>query len=202
MSDDNNPLGRVEKAREEEYIRRHEQQLIEKLRKKLKYESETAALKAATGVDDEELLHHLAELGIDRDTVPVLHLVPLIEVAWADGEIQADELDLLRSAANEAGLKGPAATLFESMLQTPPSRELCDSALRYINAMVKALPQDQANKATDNLVDLVYRVADAAGGVFGLWGRVEDSEKAALRHIASVLSDANPDAAKRLLDKL
>ena len=41
-------------------------------------------------------------------------------MAWADGEIQADELDLLRAAAAEAGIvDGPASELFEKLLLDP-----------------------------------------------------------------------------------
>lgn len=201
--DKNDPLDPIEVAREEEYIRRHEQELIEKLRRNLKNEATAEGIKAATGITDAELLTHLAELGIDRDNIRSLHLVPLVQVAWADGEIAADELDLLLAAAAEAGVvDGPARALFDAMLQKPPSKALYDNAMRYINALVKALPEAEAAKATENLAELAYRVADANGGIFGLFGRVEDSEKVVLRDIATRLAESRPAAAKKLLDRL
>ena len=42
-------------------------------------------------------------------------------------------------------------------------------------------------------------MADACGGVFGLWGRVEDDEKAALKRIVDSFNQQKPGAADGLL---
>lgn len=203
MSDKNNPLDPLERAAEESYFHRQDQRLIAEMRDKLARERNAESIRAATGLADEALVQRLAELGVDRDTVPVLHLVPLLQVAWADGEIQGGEKDLLLEAAEATGVtEGPARARFEEMLETRPSQAWFDAALDFIRHMVAALPQGEAEKARGNLVDLAWRVADASGGVFGLWGRVEDDEKNALRAIAQKLAADKGDAASKLLDKL
>ncbi len=196
------PLDAVAKAHEEEYFRRRNAELIEALRRRIKIEAEARELSEATGVHDEVILRHVAELGINHHQVPVLHLVPLIEVAWADGVIHPDERELLEHVAAQAGLVGPALELFEQLLTTRPTQGYFDAALEFVRAMLVAHDDDVSLEAVENLTELAYRVADAAGGVWNLWNRVEEKEKEVLRHIAERLADKRPDAANGLLSKL
>lgn len=203
MSDSKNPLEPLERAHEESYFHRQDQKLIEQLREKMTRQQNAEAIRAETGLTDDALLAKLAELGVEKQTIPVLHLMPLIQVAWADGEIQAGERELLMEAAEATGVtSGPAREALESMLEKRPSDEYFDAALGFIHHMVAALPGGEGEKAKANLVDLAWRVADASGGVFGLWGRVEDSEKQVLKAIAEKLTDGHGDAADKLLGKL
>lgn len=202
MSKPNNPLDPLERAHEESYFHRQDQKLIEQLREKMARQENAEAIKAETGLADDALIAKLAELGVKKDTIPVLHLVPLLQVAWADGEIQAGERELLIEAAEATGVTGEARAALEGMLEKRPSDEYFDAALSFIHHMVAALPAGEGEKAKANLVDLAWRVADASGGVFGLWGRVEESEKKALREIARKLTDEKGDAADKLLGKL
>lgn len=203
MSKPKNPLEPLERANEESYFHRQDQQLIDQLRDKMARERNAEEIKAETGLTDEALIAKLAELGVSKATIPVLHLVPLLQVAWADGEIQAGERELLLEAAEATGVtEGAAREAFEGMLQKRPSKAYFDAALGFIRHMVAALPGAEGEKAKANLVDLAWRVADASGGVFGLWGRVDKDEKAALRAIAEKLTDGKGDAAEKLLGKL
>lgn len=203
MSNDSNPIEKIGQANEESYHRNQDNVLIAELRKKMENQARAEALKTETSVADDGVLARLAELGITPETVPVLHLVPLFDVAWADGEIQDGERVLLNEAADAYGItEGPARELFESMLSAPPSSQLVAASTAFISSLLHVLPEDEAAVAKGNLVDLSIRVADACGGVFGLWGRIEDSERAALNRVAERLSEGHPDAAKALLDRL
>ena len=86
MSKGDKPLGRLEGAKEESYFRRNDADLIDALRAKLANETAAEAIKAETQIQDDDLLLRLAELGITKDTIQMLHLIPLLDVAWADGE--------------------------------------------------------------------------------------------------------------------
>ncbi len=202
MSKPNNPLEPLERAQEESYFHRQDQKLIEQLREKMARQESAEAIKAETGLTDDALIAKLAGLGVKKETIPVLHLVPLLQVAWADGEIQAGERELLLEAAETTGVTGEARAALEGMLEKRPSNEYFDAALSFIHHMVAALPAGEGEKAKANLVDLAWRVADASGGVFGLWGRVDADEKAALREIARKLTNEKGDAADKLLGKL
>lgn len=196
------PLDALERAQEETYFHKKDQALVEAMRQKLERERNAEAIRTETGVADEALITRLVELGVDRESIPVLHLAPLLQVAWADGEIQGAERDLLLEAATATGLTGPGLARLEQMLTTRPEQAWFDAALDFIRNMLAALPDGQADAARGNLEDLAWRVADASGGVFGLWGRVEDAEKNALRNIATRLTAGHSDAASKLLKKL
>ena len=203
MSNDSNPIEKIGQANEESYHRTQDNILIAELRKKMENQARADALKTETSIEDDGLLNRLAELGITPDTLPVLHLVPLFDVAWADGEIQDGERVLLNEAAQAHGITdGPARTLFDAMLEKPPETKLIAAATAFISSILHILPEDEAAAAKGNLVDLSVRVADACGGVFGLWGRIEDSERAALNRVAERLAEGHPDAAKALLERL
>lgn len=203
MSKTNNPLEPLERAQEESYFHRQDQKLIDQMREKLARERSAEDIRAETGLTDDALVEQLAALGVKKATIPVLHLVPLLQVAWADGEIQDGERELLLEAAEATGVtEGEAREAFEGMLVKRPPQAYFDAAISFIRHMVAALPGGESAKAKANLVDLAYQIADASGGVFGLWGRVGDEEKVALRSIAEKLTEDKGDAAAKLLGKL
>jgi tellurite resistance protein len=203
MSDDKNPLQPLEKAHEESWFMRRNAQLIEQMRDRMQAEEAAALLKQNTGVDDDEIALALARLGVTADTAPALHLVPLVQVAWADGEIHGDERDLLLEAADATGVtEGPAREFFESLLEKRPADAFFDTALDFIGAMLQALPESEADKARNNLTDFAHRVAKASGGLFGLFWTVDDEERDALAHIAEKLEKGRPKATEKLLDKV
>lgn len=180
-------------AHEEEYFQRHNQELVEKLRARAANEAAAANIKAATGVQDDALVEHLARLGVTRDTVAVLHLMPLLEVAWADGEIQDEERALLHGAADEAKLEGKALEAFEAMIQKRPKQIYFDVALEFIRTVLAAMPEAEANAARENIKSLTETIAQSTGGWFGIFGNVSDEEESALAHITGRLN-AKADA--------
>ena len=54
---------------------------------------------------DDAVLDKLVELGLKPNTIAALSLVPLIEVAWADGEIQDNERTAILQGAHGKGLE-------------------------------------------------------------------------------------------------
>lgn len=203
MSDAKAPLDRVRRAHEEEFFQKQNQALINAMKQKLAAEEAARSLAESTGITDAALLERLAAFGFDAETAAVLHLVPMVQVAWADGEIQADEKELLLEAADAHGVtSGPARAKFESLLAQAPPAALLDTAIDFIKALLAALPDAEANQACADMTALSYKVAQASGGIFGLFKKVDDDEKAVLRRIAERLAADHPDAAKGLLRKL
>jgi hypothetical protein len=176
-----NPLEDLRAAHEGEYFSKRDRELIEKLRSKLAVER--AALDIGqSGLGDPELAESLAGLGISRTTIPVLHLVPIIMVGWASGEIESAERELLELAARQAGIDDGSAAweAFQGMLTAAPDPKLYHAALAYIVAV-------EPPGGRDSLVDTARAVADATGGLFGLLGNIEQAERDALSEIATKL---------------
>jgi hypothetical protein len=150
-----------------------------------------AAAMTATGLEDEMLVNALIEHGIRMETLPILHLVPLFQVAWSDGEIQSEERDLLVAAAEEANIDpGTAAyDMFHKMLKGPPPTEIYEAALTYVHLILSSMSDEEADSKREDLQALAVTVAHASGKLLGLFGGVQEEERLVLKTIASRLQD-------------
>jgi hypothetical protein len=75
-------LGDRRKALEEEFFRKQNEKLRERLHAQMERKDHRESLALAIGIRDAAVLDHLVALGLDGQTVAALGLVPLIEVAW------------------------------------------------------------------------------------------------------------------------
>src|SRR5215510_862729 len=78
-----------ERSLEDEYFFKKEQELVAKLRAKQSADEGKEKLAQAVGVRDDAILADLLSLGFDDHSVALLHLVPLLQVGWADGRLTA-----------------------------------------------------------------------------------------------------------------
>src|ERR1017187_7641658 len=94
---------------------------------------------------DQSILRNLQDLGYTRDTVMLLPLVPLVQVAWADGELTWREGERIRELAHVRGLgEGtPAFDLLETWLNHRPSDEFFLKTLCVIRNLLSALHLDE-----------------------------------------------------------
>lgn len=187
---------------ENAYFHARDDKLIAKMRARLTVEKREAELKAQTHLEDDELLAELARLGIDKSSLPFLHLVPVLEVAWADGEVQDEERVLLMGAAREANVTGEALVAFEAMLDTAPSRAYIEAALHFTHSMLAALPESVREARSSSLVSLAETIAHANGGLFEMFFKVDTAERDALDHLCAHLTSARPHAAQKIIDRL
>ncbi len=186
----------------ESFFHRHNQKLLSQFREKLQREANADGIKEATGVEEQLLLSQLAELGVTRETIEVIHMVPLVQVAWADGEIQKEEAELLHKAAPQCGVKSESALLaFEALLKERPSELYFKTAQAFIRHLFMALPEEEAQIATQDLYSLAMQVAKASGGIFGFFS-VDEQERAALKEIIEEISGVGGVAAEQLLKSL
>jgi hypothetical protein len=176
------------RALEEDYFRRKEQELIAKMREKAAAEAARQALGERTGVADPQLLADLQELGYTADTITLLHLVPLVQMAWAEGHVSMRERDLIIEAARARGIESgsPADQQLASWLATRPSEDLFTTTLRAIGAMLQSRPDAEREASQKDLVSYLTSIASASGGVLG-WGAVSDEERAVLARITAEL---------------
>lgn len=176
------------RAIEEAYFRQKDQELIDKLRKRAEAEVAQQALGAITGVSDPEVLHELQALGFTPDTVQLLPLMPVLQVAWAEGGVTPVERLLIEKIATARGIVagGPADAQLMDWLANKPSDDVFHGAARLIRALLDSGSGVVADLDVDDLVGYCEKVAAASGGVFGL-GRVSLEERQLLASIASDL---------------
>jgi hypothetical protein len=185
---DKDAFAERERLLEEDYFRRKEKELIEKMRSHARADAERRRLGDQAGVADEEVLRDLQDLGYTPETVSLLHLVPLIQMAWAEGNVSMRERDLIVRAARARGIEVDSAAdqQLHRWLANRPSQELFERTLRAIRAILAARsPQERAESERD-LLSLCTAIASASGGIVG-FGAVSNDERQILKHITDEL---------------
>lgn len=182
------------RALEEEYFRKKDQELIERMRKAARDEESRHEMGKKTGLNDPALLEELQALGFTPDTVSLLPLVPVVQVAWAEGGVSPAERALLLRLARARGIdEGSAADRqLSEWLASPPAPEVVANATRLIRAMLATPTSEPSSLTADDLVRFCETIASASGGVFGIINRVSAEERALLAKIATDLRQKTP----------
>jgi hypothetical protein len=176
------------RALEEDYFRKKDRELIEKMRAVAAAQQVRADLGRKTGLDDPELLAELQNLGFTPDTVGLLPLVPVIQIAWAEGGITKAERELIVRLARSRGIE-PGSAADEQLtawMTNRPADATFASAGRLIRAMLESGSERAVDLDEDDLVKYCEEIASASGGILGI-GRISAEERALLSSIAADL---------------
>ena len=178
-------LSNRRKRLEETFFHKQNAKLQEQLRVQALESADMNALSAASGINDEAVLQRLFALGIRCDTLAALCLIPLIEIAWADHDLNRKERDAILSGAEQAGLKKntPSHELLESWLEEKPGPDLLLTWKEYVGELSAALSGDEKNSLKHDLLARARNVSDAAGGFLGFGNRVSEAEDAMLTEL-------------------
>ena len=173
---------------EDDYFRKKDQELIEKMRQATSAEQNRQQLAKMSGLKDPALLQELNDLGFTPETVSLLPLVPLLQMAWAEGGITGAERGLLVRLARSRGIaEGTEADRQLSVwMITQPDEAVFVRATRLIRAMLDSRSPETSDLSAEELVEYCERIAAASGGIFGI-GRVSADEKKLLSSIAEDL---------------
>ena len=138
------------------------------------------------GVTDDEILNALHDLGYTRETVTLLHLVPLLQVAWVDGSVSAAERAGIIEAARLRGVDEttPAYRQLLSWLDRRPPEGFFEDTLRLIGHLLHAQPPEEQARIGLDLLSYANAIARASGGILGLGSKVSDDEQAVIDRIA------------------
>jgi hypothetical protein len=174
-------LRKASKALEESFFAKENDKVLKTLREEARRAERRQALKDAMNLDNDEVIDALVELDVLPETVSALSVVPLVEVAWADGEVHEKERAAVLKAAEERGITAGTANhdLLESWLKVKPERELMDVWKAYAHALHENLDPDICDALQDRMVSRARAVAEAAGGFLGI-GAVSEAEQAIL----------------------
>ena len=173
---------------EEEYFRKQDQELIEKMRKAAAADEAQRALGARSGITDPALLREIEQLGFTPDTVGLLPLMPILQVAWAEGGVSPEERKLILDVARTRGIAegSPADRQLAEWMTQKPAQEVFSRATRLIGAMLSAHSAEAGALTADDLVKYAESIAAASGGIFGL-NKISKEERAAIAQIQSAL---------------
>ena len=167
---------------EDEFFRREDQRLVARLKELKETEMTREALGKASGITDPAAVDRLMKLGIQPETVAALAVVPLVEVAWADGSLDAKER---RTVVESAGIaKGSAAeSLLDAWLERRPDPKLFTAWAEMVKGMCAQLGREDAERLRTGLLARARAVASASGGIFGVGSKVSKAEAETLARL-------------------
>ncbi len=170
------------RALEEQFFNEQNEKLREQLRREQEQHEALEALASASAITDAELLGKLAELGIRAETLAALTLVPLVEVAWADGVMEETEQDAILRGAVSSGIAADSASyaLLEIWTRDRPAPEMMDAWRDYIRALCTDLSRRERKHLEHEVIGRARSVAEAAGGFLGLGSKISRLEEGVL----------------------
>ncbi len=175
------------KALEDEFFHRVDERLGAELRARMNRDDAIERLKSTTGFKDTSILEHLIDAGFTPSSIAALALVPLVFVAWADGNVTAAERQSILSAALHRGVNSePAAiSMLEKWLHDRPAKSLWSLWKEYANAVGQSLSPTLSTLLHQEIMRQATIVANASSGRFGC-GKISANEQSVLDQIAEL----------------
>ena len=166
---------------------RRRAELRRELERKAAEEQKKREIAGSLGTDDESVIERIRALGLDSDVVPILHLLPLVLIAWADGSVSIAERKAILAAVEAHGVEphSKAAVFIASLLESRPS----DTLLNEVLAILKDVLAARGLHPT-SLLEACQEVAEASGGLLGLGNKVSGEEREVILKIARALGPA------------
>jgi hypothetical protein len=152
-----------------------------------------------------DLQQALRQLGIDRHTVRAVVLLPLVQVAWADGRVQASERGLILEIATRYGLDEPEREVLTAWLSRQPTEHSFALARRVLLSLwMRDRQRGEAPASLEGVLRMCHCVARVAGGLFGLAFTVDRREQQLLVELSESLQlgpELSPAAQTALADE-
>ena len=183
--DDPKFLHKRGKALENEFFRRQDESQRLRLREKEELGERRAALKQIAVVTDDATIDRILDLGITAETWAAVSLVPLVEVAWANGQIEEAERRSVLAAAEANGVTPGSASyeILDDWLAHRPDGRLMEAWSAYIATLGAELSPGEKHALRDELMGRARHVAEAAGGFLGLGNKVSSEERVVLEEL-------------------
>ena len=158
------------KALEDSFFAKENERILQELRAVKALEKKKQEFREYLNIENEEILDALVELEVEPETLIAFSLVPLVEVAWADGEIQPKERDAIIKAAIERGVEegSPTCDLLRNWLQNKPDAKLLEVWKGYIEALKDSLGKRSRAHLKSGTMGRARAIAEAAGGFLGV----------------------------------
>jgi hypothetical protein len=139
------------------------------------------ALASVSGIKSQDILQHLVELNVRPETLAAMATVPLVEVVWADGEVDDEERKVVLAFAGAQGIAegSVARDLLEGWLSQRPPESLFLAWQHYVEALCERLTPEDRQVLQQELLRNVRAAAAASGGFLGI-GKISSEEKAVI----------------------
>jgi len=150
---------------EEEYHRRKDFELLEKLKAVFQRKVDKESIRKACGVTDEQLLDRLVEMQLDGELMRAFQLYPLVELAWADGDLSESEANSVLAAGEKQGLPpgSRAYRMLEDRLHKGPDPEARRIWFLYAEELKKVLSPRELETLRNDILERARGIVAATG---------------------------------------
>jgi hypothetical protein len=179
-----------------------EQELIEKMRRR-RESNDLEEMAYATGIVDQDVLETLQELGYSPETVRLMPIIPLVQVAWAEGGVTSKERTLILEIADSRGIT-PEMSAYQQLitwLEHEPPPEFYDQTLRALRYVLESLPSDLRAESRNSLIEYCTMIAEVSGGILGFGNKISEDERLLIARIATEISQHRRAAVKKVIEE-
>ena len=150
---------------EEEYFRKKEFELLEKLKAVFQKKMDKETIRKATGVTNEQLLDRLVEIQLNGDMMKAFELYPLVEIAWADGDLSEREARSVLAAGEKRGISPGSGgyQMLDDRLHKGPDPELRKVWFSYAEELKKVLSPRELETFRNDLLERARGIVAATG---------------------------------------
>ena len=178
----------------EQFFRKHDAMLIEQYKQLDQMKRTHEALAAVSGISNPMVLKKLAELKVSPRVLASLAVIPLVEVAWASGQVYASERKAILAGVAGTGIARGSVdyALLDEWLKHRPPPALMEAWMHYISGLCETMSEEEREALRSDLFTLARRVAEAAGGFLNLVSKISAEEKAVLDRLESAFPPPHP----------
>lgn len=133
-----------------------------------------------------QLARRLSKLGMDQESLPALFLLPLVEVAWADGDIHPAEQRRIATYASSLALCGEAMMFVRTWLRHRPTDSYFDRGRVALSDLLMDGAPELGSVDEASLVQEAEAVAQSSGSWIPFL-RVTQPERVALHRLQMAL---------------
>ena len=180
---------------EEAFFYRVDRELSQVLSKRLQREEKIRLFANATGIRDQKRLERLADSGFELST-PYFVWVPLILVAWADGNAEKLEKEAIAGILASKGISKETISrvIAHDWFRKKPTEELWEIWAEFSAATSASLDPSMYDDLMNEIVRLCRLVADASGGFMGI-RKISTAETQAIDRVIRTLQQTHEDRA-------
>ena len=171
---------------EEKFFAAQEAKVVNQLRADLLHSDDLKVLAAVAHITDRDALEELDSIGINPSTFVAVKLIPMVAVAWADDDLEDEEINAIQSAAAAAGItkETPAGQLLHQWLRDPLGDDVIDAWALFVSAYCRSIDAAKIADLEKETIDGAIKIAEAAGGFLGIGAvsRIEEQMISRLRN--------------------
>lgn len=186
MNPDYDALHERGRSLEDAFFRERDRELIAALQRKYTVEEAEKLLAAATGIADKLVLQEVSSTQAGVQVLAAMALLPLVEVAWCDGDVSAEENRAILKAAEQLGIPADSQVrnLLQNWLQNRPTADALAKWNEYVRAICAVVNAETVQKLREAVIGRAEKIAQAAGGILGFGNKISATERAKLDELA------------------